>query len=90
VKFSTVIHYSKGLLDCVHVDVWGPTKTLSLGGHRYFISFVDDPSRRCCLYSMRQRFDVLDLFMKWKKLMEKQIGKKIKVLQFDRVGEYKD
>ena len=33
VKFGIVIHRSEGLLDCDHIDVWGPTKTASLGGH---------------------------------------------------------
>ena len=46
VKFSTTTYYSKGLLDCVHVSIWRPTKTASLGGHRYFVSFVDNLSRR--------------------------------------------
>ena len=40
--------------------------------------------------SMRQRFEILDLFMKWKKLMEKQSSRRIDVLQFDHVREYKD
>jgi len=29
-KFGTTTHRSEGLLDCVHVGVWGPTKTASL------------------------------------------------------------
>ena len=36
VKFSSTTHHSEGLLDCVHVSIWGPTKTVSLGGHMYF------------------------------------------------------
>ena len=63
VKFSTVIHCSKGLLDCIHVDVWGYTKIASLGGHRY-CHFIDDLSRYCWVYPMRQKFEVLDLFVK--------------------------
>ena len=41
VNFSTTTHHSEGLLDCVHVSIWGPAKTASLGGLRYFISFID-------------------------------------------------
>jgi len=37
VKYGTTTYRSKGLLDCVHVDVWGPTKTAFLEGHRYFL-----------------------------------------------------
>ena len=40
VKFSTTTHHSEGLLNCVHVSIWGPAKTASLGGHRYFVSFI--------------------------------------------------
>jgi len=42
VKFSTTTHHSEGLLDCVHVNIWGPAKTASLGGHRHFVSFIDN------------------------------------------------
>jgi len=35
VKFNSITHYLYGLLDCVHMDVWGHTKTASLRGHQY-------------------------------------------------------
>ena len=47
VKFSTSTHRSEGLHDCVHISIWGPAKTVSLGGHRYFVSFIDNLSRHC-------------------------------------------
>ena len=50
VKFGTTTHRSKGLPDCIHVSIWGPVKTVSLGGHRYFISFIDNLSRHCWIY----------------------------------------
>jgi len=34
VRFSTSTHHNEALLDCVHMSVWGPTKTASLGDHR--------------------------------------------------------
>ena len=42
VKFDTSTHHLHGLLELVHVN---PTKTVSLGGHRYFVSIVDDYCR---------------------------------------------
>ena len=53
VKFSTSTHRSEGLLDYVHVRIWRPVKTASLGGHRYFVSFIDNLSRHCWIYLMR-------------------------------------
>ena len=40
VKFSTTTHHSEGLLDCVYVSIWGPTKTASLGGHRLSLLLI--------------------------------------------------
>ncbi|XP_031260601.1 uncharacterized protein LOC116118767 [Pistacia vera] len=45
VKFEFGQHYSSLPLEYVHSDVWGPSRHYSLGGCRYFISFVDDFSR---------------------------------------------
>ena len=70
VRFGTAIHYMGGLLDCVDINVWGPIKTASLGSHRYFVSFVNDCSRHYWVYLRRQKFKILDLFMKRKKLIE--------------------
>jgi len=46
VKFGTAIHNTKGIVDYVHSDVWGPIKTPSIEGRHYFVTFVDDFSRR--------------------------------------------
>jgi len=45
VKFGTTTHCPEGILDYVHTDVWGPTKTVSIGGNHYFVTFIDDYSR---------------------------------------------
>ena len=89
VKFGTATHCTKGILDYVHIDVWGPTKTASIGGNHYFVSFIDDYSRRCWVYTMRHKGEVLELFVKWKKNLERSTGRKIKVLRSDNGGEYK-
>jgi len=62
VKFSTSTYRSEGLLDCVHVSIWRPAKTASLRGHRYFVSFIDNLSRHCWIYLIRQRFEALDIW----------------------------
>ena len=37
VKFGINPHHLHGLLELVHVDVWGPTKNALLRGHQYFV-----------------------------------------------------
>ena len=72
------------------MDVWGPTKRASLGGHHFFVPFVDEYSRRNWVYTLRQKGKVLKVFVKWMKQMEKQTDRKIKVLHSDHDGECED
>lgn len=88
VKFGTAVHNTKGILDYVHTDVWGPSKNESLGGNRWFVTFIDDFSRRVWVYMMKHKDEVLDIFLKWKKMVETQTGRRVKTLRSDNGGEY--
>ena len=39
VKFGTGIHRTEKILDYIYTNVWGPTKTASIGDMHYFVSF---------------------------------------------------
>ncbi|GAV56927.1 gag_pre-integrs domain-containing protein, partial [Cephalotus follicularis] len=41
VKFSTAIHKTKGILDYIHSDLWGPSSQVSLGGSRYLMTTLE-------------------------------------------------
>ena len=49
-------------MDYVHNDVWGPTKTASLGGKHYFVTFVDDYSRKVWVYLMKNKMKFWQYF----------------------------
>ncbi|KAH9669389.1 Integrase catalytic domain-containing protein [Citrus sinensis] len=53
IKFGTANHDTHEILEYVHSDVWGPTKTASIGGSLYFVTFVDDFSRRVWVYTIK-------------------------------------
>jgi len=89
VKFGTVIHRTKRILNYVHTDVWGPSKNASLRGKHYFVFFVDDYSRRNWMYTMSHKSEVLEIFVEWRRKIELQTGRKIKILRSDNGGEYK-
>ncbi|GJT62118.1 retrovirus-related pol polyprotein from transposon TNT 1-94 [Tanacetum coccineum] len=55
VKFGITIHKTQGILDYVHSDVWGPSKTRSLGGRHYYVTFVDDFSQRVWVYTLKTK-----------------------------------
>ena len=51
--------------------------------------FIDDYSRRYWVYTKKHKEKVLELFVEWKKNMEKSTRRKIKALLSDNGGEYK-
>lgn len=72
----------------VHSDVCGPIEEESLGGNRYFLSFVDEHSRMMWVYLIKTKSEVLNVFKKFKAEVEKESGKVLKILKTDGGGEY--
>jgi hypothetical protein len=79
---------SKEILDLVHSDVCGPMSVPSTSGCRYYVTFIDDYSRRTWIFFMKTKDEVFSRFREFRALVENQTGKKIKVLRSDNGGEY--
>eukprot|EP00253_Pinus_taeda_P019473 PITA_19473 len=75
-------------LELVHIDVWRPAQVSSLSGSRYYVTFIDDATRKTWIYCIHNKFDVFDTFKKWKALVDIETGKKLKCLILDNGGEY--
>eukprot|EP00253_Pinus_taeda_P025456 PITA_25456 len=75
-------------LELVHTDVWGPAQVSSLGGSRYYVTFIDDATIKTWIYCIKNKSDVFDTFKKWKALVEIETGKKLKCVRSDNGGEY--
>ncbi|CAD6258513.1 unnamed protein product [Miscanthus lutarioriparius] len=79
VHFNTSVHTTKGTLDYVHADLWGPSRKSSLGGARYMLTIIDDYSRRVWPYFLKQKDDIFAAFKDWKIMIERQTERKLKV-----------
>ena len=77
---------SSDILEIIHTDICSPN--VDSHGQRYFISFIDDYSRYMYLYMLHTKSEALDAFKIFKAEVEKQCGKKIKIVRSDRGGEY--
>ncbi|KAL5583565.1 hypothetical protein UlMin_016007 [Ulmus minor] len=62
VKFSKSSNTTKETLGYVHSDLWGPTQKESIGGCRYFITFIDDCSRKVWVYILKNKSNALGKF----------------------------
>jgi transposase InsO family protein len=63
-------------------------KTTSHGGAQYFVTFIDDFSRKTHVYLLKAKGKVFDTFKAYKALVENQTGMKIKTLRFNNKGEF--
>jgi transposase InsO family protein len=61
---------------------------LSLSGCEYYLTFIDDHSRKTWIYFLKAKSEVFKRFQEFKVLVENQTGKRMKVLQSDNGVEY--
>jgi transposase InsO family protein len=81
-------HKKETLLELIHTDICGPMRVNSIGGSRYFITFIDDKSGWCEIYFIKKKSEAASAFFKYKAMVENQLGKRIKCLRSDNGSEY--
>jgi transposase InsO family protein len=74
---------AEGVLELIHSDVCGPMPSSSISGYVYYVSFIDDYSRKDL-----DIFEVFNKFKEFKALIENLSVRKIKILRSDNGGEY--
>ena len=79
---------SKVVLEIIYSDVCGPNQVDSLGGNKYFATFIDDFSQKLWTYLIKKKSEVIKVFSKLKSMVERQSGRKLKVLRTDGGREY--
>lgn len=62
VSFGIAEHKSKDVLEYVRTNVLGSAPCLSFEGARYFVSFVDDFSRKVWVYFMKSKNETFNRF----------------------------
>lgn len=58
----------------------------SLSGYLYYVSIIDDFSRKCWVYFMKNKNETFEKFKEFKALVENQTDKKIKTLRSNNGG----
>lgn len=79
---------SKEVLDLIHLDVCGPMVVKYLGGHQYYVTFINDFSRKTWLYLLKNKHEVFKKFQEFKIEVKNLTERKIKTLRSDNRGEY--
>ncbi|GJY66091.1 retrovirus-related pol polyprotein from transposon TNT 1-94 [Tanacetum coccineum] len=72
----------------IHTDLCGPITPPSHGKNLYFMLFIDDYSRKTWVYFLKEKSQAFEAFKKFKAMVEKEKGLKIKSMRSDRGGEF--
>ena len=75
-------------LQQVHTDLCGPQRTHSLNGNLYYIIFIDDLTRMCWIFMLKQKLEVPSIFWKFKARVENESGCSIQIIRSDNGKEY--
>jgi transposase InsO family protein len=63
-----------------------PSSSISV--YVYYVSFIDDYSRKTWIYFLKYKYEVFSKFKELKALIENLYERKIKILRSDNGGEY--
>ncbi|GFY32614.1 retrovirus-related Pol polyprotein from transposon TNT 1-94 [Trichonephila clavipes] len=74
---------SKRPLELLHMDLCGPMPTESQGGNKYFLSIIDDYSRKVTVFPIRNKSDVFHMFIRFQKRAERFLSKKVIAVRTD-------
>ena len=87
-SFPSSDNIAEGILDIIHSDVCSKMTVPSLGNFIYYVSFIDDYSRKTWIYFLKSKDEVSNKFKEFKASIENLTGKKIKILRSNNGGEY--
>ena len=76
------------MLNMVYSDVCGPIDVESYGGRKYFLTFIDDASRKLWVYFLKTKDEVFQHFQEFHAMVERETGNKLKCFRTDNGGEY--
>jgi hypothetical protein len=72
-NFPTSSNREKEHLELVHTNLCGPMQTQSIGGSFYFLTFIDDFSRKIWIYFLKNKSDTFSKFKEFKVEEKKRV-----------------
>jgi len=77
-------------LEMLHMDLFGPSRTMSLGGNLYALVTVDDFSRYTWTLFLAAKNDTFHAFKRLAKMLENEKISKIVSFRSDHGGEFQN
>ncbi|GKU85719.1 hypothetical protein SLEP1_g345 [Rubroshorea leprosula] len=88
VSFQKNLTRKENKVDLVCSDVCGPLEVESFGANKYFVTFIDDATRKTWVYLLQNKSQVFKYFQYYHAMVERETGLKLKCLRTNNGGEY--
>ena len=75
-------------MDLIHTDVY-TMQYRTVGGALYFVTFIDDNSRKVWGFSLKTKDQVLEAFKELHARLARETRRKLKAIRADNGGEYR-
>ena len=72
----------------IHSNIWGPSRVPNLTNTKWFISFVDDYTRICWIYQLKEKSETTQIFKEFHSMIQSQFQTDIQILRTDNGTEY--
>lgn len=79
---------SKTAFDLIHCDVWGPHRTPTYSGSRFFLTVVDDYTRCTWVFLMAHKSEATHILTKFIHFVSNQFQASIKAIRMDNGTEF--
>ena len=73
----------------VHTDIWGPFPIPSIAGSRYFLSLIDDMTRKSWIFCLRTRSEIYEKISSWNAEIKLEVGEGAASFRADNAKEYR-
>ncbi|XP_056697354.1 uncharacterized protein [Spinacia oleracea] len=87
-SFPNSDNKANSMFELVYIDLWGPYKTISSCGAKYFLTIVDDFSRGVWVYLISNKTKVESIFLNFIAMIKRQFNKVLKVVRSDNGTEF--
>ncbi|CAH9105932.1 unnamed protein product, partial [Cuscuta epithymum] len=86
--YPTVNYKPSKPFSLIHSDIWGPSRAKSYSGARWFITFIDDHTRKTWIYLLKEKSEAAETFKRFYSMIQTQFQSQIQVLRTDNGKEY--
>jgi len=85
--FPTSDIKTKSIFELIHIDTWGPYKSPTYNGFKYFLTIVDDFSKATWTYLLKTKSNVFFMLKYFLAMVERHFNCQVKIIRSDNALE---